>query len=79
MEILPLLESLAFLLVVLGVWLIGNKNVKGQYLMVVAQVFWFTIGFVQNMPGLQLQSVILFGLALRASWLWRKNVVKIQN
>lgn len=65
-----LFEAAAFALVVLGVWLIAEVNVYGQYCMLAAQVLWLGIGLQRSMWALVAQSLVLFVLTARAICLW---------
>lgn len=65
-----LCEAAAFVLVVLGVWLIADINITGQYCMLAAQVLWLGIGLKRSMWALSTQSLVLFLLTARAIHLW---------
>ena len=67
------LEFATSLIVIVAVWLVSNKDVKGQYLMAFSQVLWLVVGAYQGMPGLALQSLVLLLIAIRAIRLWSKG------
>jgi hypothetical protein len=64
------LQYAALFLVIVGVWLIAEKDVAGQYCMLAAQVLWLVIALKRKMVGLALQSLVLFGITCRAAYLW---------
>jgi hypothetical protein len=69
-----MLEAIATALVIFAVLLIGQLNVLGQWLMLIAQVLWLAFALYHGHMGLAAQSVALFILTLRAIWIWRKKL-----
>lgn len=66
------IEYAAVATVLAGVWLIGKMDIRGQYLMALSQLLWFSTGLIINQTGLMIQSLVLFILAIRAIGYWRK-------
>jgi nicotinamide riboside transporter PnuC len=69
-----MLEMAATILVILAVLLIGQLNVFGQWLMLIAQTLWLSFAVYNGHMGLAAQSVVLFVLTIRAIWIWRKKL-----
>lgn len=61
---------LAFAVTIVAVMFIGDKDIRGQYLMAFAQVLWAAWAFGGRHWPAVLQSVVLFALTLRAIILW---------
>jgi len=69
-----ILEWVAPALVLAAVWLIGSINVRGQWLMLAAQVVWLAVAVMQSMWGLAAQSAALMALTGRAIVAWRRDL-----
>lgn len=65
------LEVFAVALTLIGVWLIGGMDVRGQYAMAGAQVLWCATGYFRRMRWLFVQSIILLALTMKAILLWK--------
>jgi len=65
-----LAELLAAGLVLVSVWLIGSRDVAGQWLMLAAQGLWLVVAVTKGMNGLAVQSVVLAGMTVRAIAEW---------
>lgn len=57
-------------LTVAAVWLIGSRDVAGQWAMLAAQVCWLCVAAAKDMRPLAMQSVILGGLTIRSIVEW---------
>lgn len=66
------LEACAALLALVAVWLIGGLNIRGQWLMLLAQLLWAAFAILGRHWWLLAQSLTLIALTLRAVWLWRR-------
>lgn len=66
------MDWLACIFEVLGAILIGNKNIWGFPLFLVAGVFWFAAGYGHDLGGLMLISCIFFGINIRNIIKWRR-------
>jgi hypothetical protein len=64
------LETLATVLVLLAVWLIGSLDIQGQYLMLAAQALWFAWSVLTRHWPLAVQSVVLEVLTINAIITW---------
>lgn len=69
-----MLEYSATGLVIVGVVLIGQLNIWGQWLMLLAQVLWLAAAAYNNLWGLVAQSAVLFILTLRAIKIWKRDL-----
>jgi chromate transport protein ChrA len=65
-------EYLAMVLVIVAVWLIGSKDIRGQWLMLAAQLAWAAVASVRDMPGLFVQCIVLAAFTVRSIVLWRR-------
>ncbi|MBU1229534.1 MAG: hypothetical protein KKA55_01755 [Proteobacteria bacterium] len=65
------LEILSTLLALVAVWRIGKLDVRGQYLMLVAQVGWAAFAALGSHWALLAQSLVLIVLTLKAIRHWR--------
>ena len=63
-------EWLALGLTLAAVWLIGAQDVRGQWLMLMAQGAWFGAATLRMSLALAVQSVALAALTWRALWIW---------
>ena len=63
-------EWLALGLTLGAVWLIGAQDVRGQWLMLLAQGAWFVVASYRRSLALAAQSVALAALTWRALWIW---------
>lgn len=66
------LESCAAVLALVAVWLIGGRDIRGQWLMLVAQLLWAAFALRGEHWWLLAQSLVLLALTLRAIVLWRR-------
>lgn len=67
------LELIGTLLVLLAVWRIGVMDIRGQYLMLVAQFVWLWFAVAFGLVWLGVQSVALVGLTVRAIFEWNRR------
>lgn len=58
-------EIAAACLALVAVWLIGSRDVTGQWLMLAAQGLWLVVAVTKDMCPLAIQSVVLGGLTFR--------------
>jgi hypothetical protein len=65
-----IVEVVATVLVIVGVYLISIPNIGGQYIMAMSQVLWFIFGLSTGHVWLAIQSAVLFILALVAIHRW---------
>jgi len=65
------LEILSTILALVAVWRIGKLDLRGQYLMLVAQLGWGLFALLGKHWGLLAQSVVLLALTLKAIKNWR--------
>lgn len=66
-------ETIALVLVLLSVWRIGRHDLRGQYGMLAAQVFWCVAATLRGNVQLFGQSAVLLALTLRAIGHWRNG------
>lgn len=67
------LEYLSTALALVAVWRIGKLDLRGQQLMLVAQVCWAAYAALTRQWGLLGQSLVLIVLTLKAIRHWRKD------
>lgn len=65
------LEILSTLTVLVAVWRIGKLDVRGQYLMLAAQLGWGLFALLGKHWGLLAQSAVLLALTLVGIRNWR--------
>ncbi len=65
------LEIFSTALALVAVWRIGRLDLRGQYLMLAAQVSWGAFAVLGGHWGLLAQSVVLIGLTFKAIRHWR--------
>lgn len=65
------LEILSTVVALVAVWRIGKLDVRGQYLMLLAQLGWGLFALLGKHWGLLAQSVVLLALTLKAVKHWR--------
>ena len=70
-----ILEIIATVLVLVGVYLIAIPNIKGQYLLFIAQVLWCIFSAINMHIFLCIQSFVLLILNLYAIRNWLKKGV----
>lgn len=75
MDLLTVMEMLATLFVLIGVWLIGNPHILGIWLMFIAQVIWLIYSLMTDQYFLAVQSAVLFVFNVRALVNWMKKGV----
>lgn len=68
---MELLEIASTVLVLVGVWLIGSLDIRGQYIMAAAQVGWAAFAAFSGHWWLLGQSLVLLALTLRSVRRWR--------
>lgn len=69
---MPALEYLATALVIVAVWLIGSKDIRGQWLMLLAQLAWAAVAMERDMSGMFVQCNVLAAFTVRSIVLWRR-------
>lgn len=67
---MSILECIGMAWTIVAVWLIGNLDIRGQWLMLVAQTVWLVFAVLSGHWWLAAQSVVLFGLTVRAIVKW---------
>lgn len=65
-----ILEYLGMAIVLVAVWRIGVLDIRGQYLMLAAQVVWTAYAVITKQWGLTAQSAALLVLTLRGIRKW---------
>lgn len=61
------------ILMLVGFWMIGNKDNRGNVVMVATQALWILFAFKIDKPGLLLSAVPLFFVFLRNYRKWRRD------
>ena len=76
---MPIIEFVAFILVVIGVWLIGKPSIWGVWFMFVAQITWAAQALLtpERQWWLFAQSISLLILNVRSAIRWKKQGVGI--
>lgn len=67
------LSYLATALVLTGVYFISKPRLKGQYLMIGADLTWLIYAVFTGQWALALQSIVLLRFALSAVRNWKRN------
>ncbi|MBU1039732.1 MAG: hypothetical protein KKF77_01365 [Proteobacteria bacterium] len=70
------LEILSTVLALVAVWRIGKLDVRGQYLMLAAQLGWGVFAALGGHWALLAQSLVLIGLTMKAIRHWRAEQFK---
>jgi len=70
------LEIISTALALAAVWRIGKLDLRGQYLMLVAQLGWGLFALLGKHWGLLAQSVVLLLLTVKAIKHWRAEQFK---
>jgi len=73
---LSFVESVATVLVLSAVHLIGRLDIRGQQLMLAAQAGWIVAAVARGQWWLLAQSVVLFVLTWRSVRNWRRELVR---
>ena len=68
-----ILGHVAYALLVVGNWMIGNKQIWGFSFYLVANLMWLGIGWKIGMTSIWLWEIVFLGLAIRNIWKWRQN------
>ena len=72
-----LIDWLATICGLTGVYLIGSKNRYGFLIMMLASLSWMTVGFMIGSLALILGSAVFFGLHVRGWLKWRRDAREI--
>ncbi|MBF0481290.1 MAG: hypothetical protein HQK81_06240 [Desulfovibrionaceae bacterium] len=67
------LEWLAMAVTMVAVWLVGDKHIVGQYLMLAAQILWLVFALARRHRALAIQCVVLGVLTVRAILVWGRG------
>ncbi|UGA46822.1 hypothetical protein HU230_0012565 [Bradyrhizobium quebecense] len=67
------LQSLASLTTITGMWLYGSKSLWGPRVGLIGQVFWWSIMFQSGLWGLLPVNIAMFVIHGRAYLKWRKD------
>lgn len=76
MDYITIVEMLATIIVLVGVWYISVPRLMGIYLMGIAQILWTIFAIVKGAPFLALQSIVLLGFNIRAIYNWKKKGIE---
>lgn len=68
-----ILQSIAVITLIVGLWLAGNKDKRGPLLAVFSEFLWIVVGFLHGVWGLVCLSIILAVVQARAWWKWRNE------
>lgn len=71
------LSYLATALVLLGVYFISKPKIRGQWIMLLANIVWLTYAGLTGQWGLITQSVVLFYLASSSIINWKKKGIEL--
>ena len=66
-----ILQAAAVGLLVLGLWLSGNKDARGPLLAAIAELLWIAVGIMHSVWGLVALSAVLAVVQARAFILWK--------
>jgi hypothetical protein len=75
MELSTVIEFTAMMFVFIGVYLVSLPNIRGIYVMIVAQTFWTIFAIMKGAPFLLMQNVVLMGLNIFAIRNWKRKGV----
>jgi hypothetical protein len=75
MELSTVIEFTAMMFVFIGVYLVSLPNIRGIYVMIVAQTFWTIFAIMKGAPFLLMQNVVLMGLNNFAIRNWKRKGV----
>ncbi len=67
------IDWIAGILVVVALWLIGNKNKYGFILSMIASCLWVVFAFIAESIPIGITNVIFFLLHARVFMKWRKK------
>jgi len=70
------ISYLATAFVLLGVYFISKPALKGQYLIVTADILWLIYSLTTEQYALSLQSIILLVIGLTAIKNWKRQGIK---
>lgn len=71
------LSYLATTLVLFGVYFISKPKLRGQYLIVCADLTWLSYALLTNQYALAAQSVVLLVIGMSAIKNWRRNKIPL--
>lgn len=71
-----LIQASATVLLVVGLWLAGNKDRRGPMLAATAEVLWSVVGFMHSVWGLVALSAVLAVVQGRAYIKWKAGDAK---
>jgi hypothetical protein len=75
MELSTVIEFTVMMFVFIGVYLVSLPNIRGIYVMIVAQTFWTIFAIMKGAPFLLMQNVVLMGLNIFAIRNWKRKGV----
>lgn len=67
------LQGSAIVLLIVGLWLAGNKNTLGPLLAAISEVLWAFVGIAHSVWGLVVLSVVLAVVQFRAYLKWKAH------
>jgi len=67
------IDWLAMALTFLAIWLIGDKNRKGFYIMMAGNCSWVAVGFLTQSMALVVANLLFMTLNVRAIINWSKR------
>lgn len=70
------LSILATSLVLLGVYYISKPKLRGQYIMLAADLIWLLYSILTHQWPLALQSIVLFTISVFAVKNWKKAKIE---
>ena len=70
------LSYIATALVLSAVYYISKPKLRGQYLILCADVVWLTYSLLTEQWALAIQSVVLFSIAVSALKNWKREGIK---
>jgi len=73
---IQVISYFATVFVLLGVYFISKPALKGQYLIVTADILWLLYSLLTAQHALSLQSVILLVIGLTAIRNWKRQGIK---
>ena len=67
------IQSLAALLLFIGLWLMGNKRLAGPFITAIAEVFTTCVGAMHHTWSMALIGAVLFAVQSRNFYKWSKE------
>lgn len=67
------IDWLAMILTFLAIWLIGDKNKKGFYIMMSGNSCWVAVGFLTQSMALVVANLLFMALNIRAIINWSRR------